>query len=281
MGGCQLTNLAFIHPRLLHTVILLDPVIQENTHDPRISTDTGHNPARASTFRRDIWPSRSIARSLFLKSPYYTGWDKRVFELWMKHGIRDTPTALYPDERNGTVTLATTRNQEVWTFLRERFLPGDGHDPAQREAYPDMDPNIPSIMAFYRPEPPRTLERLPELRPSVLYIFGGDSYLSTPSMIKEKMERTGVGQGGSGGVKAGRVKEVTLKGRGHLIAMEAVEDCADPIAEWLGKELGRWRKDQEAYKEWTKIPLRERQVVSEEWKKRIGGPFQRKPKAKM
>jgi hypothetical protein len=96
-----------------------------------------------------------------------------------------------------------------------------------------------------------------------------------------RMERTGTATGGSGGAARGRVKGIVIKGRGHLIPMEAVDQCATAIGDWTEKELQIWQRKQREYEEWTKLPLRERQEITEEWKKRIGGPLRGPPKSKM
>lgn len=277
MGANQLVNLALIHPRLFSTLILMEPVINEVTRPE--NSDSGRIGARLSTFRRDIWPSKAAAVANFKKQKYYQLWDPRVLDLWIEHGIRSTPTALYPDERGGAVTLSTTKHQEVWSFLRPMFSRKTGElDEAQREAYPDLDPSLnPEGMPFYRSEIPATFHRLKYLRPSVLYIFGEQSNMSTPALIAKKMARTGIATGGSGGAAKGRVQELTIKNRGHLVPMEEVDQCATAIGAWTGKELQRWGKQQREYEEWTKLPLRDRQEVTEEWKTKIGGPMQKPP----
>ncbi|EAQ82891.1 hypothetical protein CHGG_11067 [Chaetomium globosum CBS 148.51] len=132
MGGAQLTYLALCHPRLLHSLALLDPVIT--------TTHSGIGPAAASTNRRDIWDSRAAAAARFAKSPFYRAWDPRVLDLWVRHGLRALPTELYPyppgaartsptattPNPNATdppVTLTTTKHQELFTFLRPTYLP--------------------------------------------------------------------------------------------------------------------------------------------------------------
>ncbi len=279
MGSNQLVNLSLMHPRLFSTLVLMEPVIQEI--GTTLRGDSGRIPARLSTFRRDIWPSKAAAVASFKKQKYYQLWDPRVLELWIEYGIRPTPTTLYPDERDGVVTLSTTKHQEVRSFLRPMFSRRKGaRDEEQREAYPDLDPLInPEVMPFYRPEVPATFHRLKYLRPSVLYIFGETSEMSTPAEIAKKVARTGISIFGSGGAATGRVRELTIKGRGHLVPMEVVDECATAIGEWTGKELQRWKKQQREYEEWTKLPLRDRQEVTEEWKTKIGGPMQ-KPTAK-
>jgi pimeloyl-ACP methyl ester carboxylesterase len=270
-GGCALVNLAFMHPRLLSTLILLDPVIQD-TETPAAAG----LPTLQSTFRRDIWPSRAEAEAAFRKQKFYQSWDPRVFDRWCQFGIRETPTALYPNE-HGSVTLSTTKHQECFTFLRPSWpgMSADGLKIIDREKVPDIAITGPPKFPFYRPEPTATFRRLGELRPSVLYIFGGDSGMSSPPFRQLKMNVTGAGLGGSGGAKEGRVKEVVLKGIGHLVAMEASVQCADAAAPWLAQELEKFGATRKEYLDWTKKTIAEKTTLSQEWQKRIGG----KPKA--
>ena len=119
------------------------------------------------------------------------------------------------------------------------------------------------------------------LRPNVLFIFGGLSDVATPKMQKVLMEWTGVGIGGSGGVKEGAVSKHIFKNLGHLMPMEDPEGCSNVASAWLGKELKVWaEKEANFKKEWSAVSAREKMVVSEEWKERIGGPL-RPPGAKL
>lgn len=275
-GGAQLINLSYMHPRLLRTIVLLDPVIQAHASAP-----FGPSPAQASTFRRDVWPSRTEAEASFRKSKFYQTWDPRVLDLWCRYGIRSTPTALLPYVK-GSVTLSTTKHQECFTFLRPSWdaMSEDGKTIINRNLVPDMSLDSPTKFPMYRPEPPVLLGRLPTLRPSALYIFGDDSPMSTPEARKMKMDTTGTGVGGSGGAREGRVKELVLEGIGHLVAMEASVACADAAAVWLGDELKIYEEEQEKYVEWTKQTLVEKSTLSEEWQRRVGGPI-RPPKSKI
>ncbi|GAB1317463.1 hypothetical protein MFIFM68171_07673 [Madurella fahalii] len=262
MGGAQLTLLSLMHPRLFHTLILLDPVIQ--------TANAGIGPAVASTNRRDMWDSRSAAATKFAQSKFYQAWDPRVLNLWIQHGLRNLPTELYPSgspsSTDSRVTLTTTKHQELFTFLRPTYPRGPGYAIPDRGPLPDGDsPDYP----FYRPEPLHAFSRLPELRPSVLYVFGETSDLSTPEKRRAKMERTGTGVGGSGGAAAGRVKEVVLD-CGHLVAMERVPQCAEAITQFLGGEMARWREEQRAFLEGRKgRDRREVIMVDETWKREI------------
>ena len=78
--------------------------------------------------------------------------------------------------------------------------------------------------------------------------------------------------GGSGGAKEGKVKDVTLEGIGHLIPMIVPKVCAEKAGEWLAEELQRWRDEEERWTgKWQATGRRERQTLSEEYKKMIGG----------
>ena len=256
--------LSLSHPRLLRSLVLIDPVIQV----PSASV----SPATASTPRRDIWPSRDAAAEKFRATKFYQAWDPRVLDRWVQYGLRPVPTELYPaaqddatapDER---VTLTTSKHQELFTFIRPTYrgVPGEtftDRDPIADEEYPGWP--------FYRPEPIKVFRQLPELRPSVLYIFGSQSELSTPTLRREKMERTGTGFGGSGGAGAGRVSEVLLD-CGHLVAMERVTQCADAIAAHLAAEVARWRREKDEYEEyWRGKTRREQMTIDEQWAARV------------
>jgi pimeloyl-ACP methyl ester carboxylesterase len=195
-----------------------------------------------------------------------------VLDLWIQHGLRSVPTELYPSDSPSTdqrVTLTTTKHQELFTFLRPTYV---------SKELPDWDPEFgdPKQLKypFYRPEPLHAFKRLPELRPSVLYVFGETSDLSTPAERKAKMERTGAGAGGSGGAKKGKVKEVVLD-CGHLVAMERVAQCAEAAVGFLKGELELWRMEQQAFEEGRKGVGMEVRMVDERWKREI------KPKSKI
>lgn len=282
MGGAQLVNLAYMHPRLLRTLVLIDPVIQIYASVPE---HVGPSPARLSTFRRDVWPSREAAAKGFKASKFYQRWDSRVLDRWIKYGLRDMPTAIHPvgpdSDGSSQVTLTTPKHQEVFTFLRPNYE-ADGLDgkPVNRKERPDLNPEMPKMGNFYRSEGPAVFMRLGELRPTALYVFGSESDIGQPEGPDKKVPMTGIGPGGSGGEKEGKVKAITYQGVGHLIAMEAVDRLAEDSAAWIGKEVQAWREEQaELQRTWRSRPRLERQMVDELWKEKIGGPIVKsKPK---
>lgn len=274
-GGNALTNVALLNPRLLTSLVLLDPVISHFASIPGSKAADSANPARMSMYRRDVWPSREAAAASFRKSAFYKGWDERVLDRWIEFGLKDTAS--------GEVALATEKAQEVFTYLRPSWPAYDaqGKTLTHPEHAPDLDPSLNEkwpTYPFYRAEGPSTLERLPNVRPGVLYIFGALSNLSPANLQQEKVETTGVGTGGSGGAKAGRVRAVNSPEHGHLIPMEAPGVCAENAAGWIKEEVGRWWADERKYDEWTRKTGADKVAISDEFKSYMGKPS--KPSAR-
>ncbi|KAI8654491.1 AB hydrolase-1 domain-containing protein [Fusarium keratoplasticum] len=256
-GASILANVALIHPRLMTSLVLLDPVISRFT-----STPSSAGPAAASLNRRDVWPSREEAAKSFGQSPFYRTWDPRVLQRWIEHGLRNM-------SGTNAVTLTTTKHQEVFTYVRPSW---DAYDAEGREVIRpdlaiDLDPSLNEnwpTYPVYRPEGPRTLASLPALRPSVLYLFGGRSEISSVELREEKLALTGTGVGGSGGVKAGRVSSVVSEESGHLVPLEAPGLCARVAAEWMASELTRWLAEEREYEAWARRPAAEKTTMSDQ-----------------
>lgn len=269
-------HLSIIHPRLLSTLILMEPVIQK-------TPAAGPNAAFLATYRPDLWPSRAAAEAAFRKNKFFQSWDPRVLTKYLKYALREVPTALYPTPEAGgllvpvgAVTLATTKHQEAWSYVRPNFEPQaeTGHPTStDRLLSPDLDPKAEGRYLFHRAESVITLANLPFLRPSVLYIFGNQSPMSTMALQAEKMELTGAGLGGSGGARVGKVKKAVFTDHGHLVPCEQVTKCAELAAEWLGGQLKQIEADDDFYKRYqSRKSERDMMVVSKEWKKLVREP---------
>lgn len=240
--------------------MLLDPVIQ--------LPNAGILPAMLSTRRREIWPSRQAAAEKMKASPFFQSWDPRVLDSWIEHGLREVPTELFPAEGTSDtrVTLTTSKHQELFTFTRPLYR----NEPNER--FVDRDPTLQNEhpgYQFYRSEPAKVFNQLPELRPSTLYVFGETSEMSPPHEREAKMERTGVGVGGSGGCAAGRVQQKVLA-CGHLMAMQEVQQCAKAASEFLGPELERYHMETKAFSKFWKSQSREQQItIGPRWSEEI------------
>ncbi|GKZ93410.1 hypothetical protein AnigIFM59636_006481 [Aspergillus niger] len=274
MGGNIITNLAFLHPRLFTTILLVDPVIQLSP--PAMGFGTDPPGAPNYTLRRsDVWPSREAAVQANRK--FMHGWDPRCVELMAEHGFRELPTRLYPDveavkAKFGTnsnttpVTLTTTKHQDLLGQIRQNFSarnPTTGVIEIPRDTHADLDPAA-AFIPLYRPEPRSTFFRLPTLRPSCLWVVGGSTYLNLDEM-RLAIQRCGTGVGGSGGLSEGRVKEVTLPGLGHLMPFQEVKAVVDPCAAWLRQEMDRFRRVEREWEEAQKG--KSHLVVEENWYK--------------
>lgn len=81
-----------------------------------------------------------------------------------------------------------------------------------------------------------------------------------------------MGPGGSGGAAQGRAKEVVLEQTGHFPPMDSVTETAEAAAEWIADEMARWRAQEAEWRQaWGRKTRAERTMISEEWKRMIGG----------
>ncbi|KAL7951865.1 Alpha/beta hydrolase family domain-containing protein [Trichoderma barbatum] len=287
-GANALTNVALMHPRLFTGIVMLDPVIARFASPKTLpsSPETYASPASLSAYRRDVWPSRAAAAESLRSKAFYQSWDPRVLDLFIHYGLRAVPaSSTSPEDESKTpVRLTTTKHQEVFTFVRPVWPAIDpvSHLIIHPSRIPDHDfePGSPTHIPFYRSEGNNTATRLPHLRPPVLYIFGGKSNVSPPKLILEKLEITGTGVGGSGGVKAGRVKHITHPDGGHLIPLEEPVFCAKTAAEWTKTEMDRWQEEENEYEEWTKKPLEDKSTLDAEAMKRLALPNRKSDKTK-
>jgi pimeloyl-ACP methyl ester carboxylesterase len=206
-----------------------------------------------------------------------------VLKKWIKYGLRDTPTAVYPldNELHGKtdggdipVTLTTTRHQEVFNCARPVW--DHSGRSGSHLTHPDLDQAIPESYQFYRPEPARVFAQLAFLRPSVLYIYGSKSGMSFSALTADKLRNTGTAVGGSGGAARGRVKEIWLDQVGHLIPQEAPQRCAENVASWLRSELSRWHSEEKTLAaRFDRTTATEKAFSSDHWKELFASPGSR------
>ena len=269
-GGSIIVALSLMHPRLFSALVMIDPVL---TRKIKAGPLYGFGTMRASAGRRDLWPSRAEAERGVRRNKFYAAWDPRAVDRLVEFGFRACPTALYPERGGGgEVTLTSTKHMECFTYYRPTHLgprdPETGQRAFDRSLVPDATDDVDNYpnFPFYQPANPTTAMRLPELRPSVLWVAGEDSTVCPPETRKEKMELTGYGVGGSGGARAGRVKELVVEGTGHLVAMEKPGVVASNAAVFIRGEVARWRKEEEEYRQWAdSVEDRAKAVMDEEF----------------
>lgn len=265
-------KLSHMHPRLLHTVILMEPIIQNQLV-------TGPNAAMRTTFRPDLWPSRAEASSALTRSKFFSAFDPRALNAYTTYGLRETPTAVYPsqvhDGADTPVTLTTTKHQEAWSYMRSTFTPWTPDWNRELLLQPDLDPTESeevSKLVFHRTEIGEAMRNLPFVRPSVMWLFGAHSHINTPPLREEKVRVTGTGVGGNGGAERGRVKGVVINA-GHMVCMEKIAEVADECARWYAQEVDIWRKEEEFWKGYNSGKSeRDGLVLSKQWMEAVKQP---------
>ena len=273
MGGNQVINLALLHPRLLTTVIAIEPTINRSVKEMENTFNTFYGLAA----KKDIWDSREHAIAEARRNPLFKRFDERVFHLWGEYALRDLPTPLGDGKipsQSRPVTLMTTKHDEILTFARAAYPPERKPLSAlqpTKQSHPDLgsggDRNFDN--AFYRPESPMTFKQLPYLRPSCLYIYGSDSLMagSKPQARADKLEVTGTAVGGSGGVAAGAVADVVIEKAGHFLTFEKPGEIAENTGRWLGSVCRRWREEEHAAQlAWEQSDPKSKRVIDEDMK---------------
>jgi pimeloyl-ACP methyl ester carboxylesterase len=235
MGCAQLVHLSTIHPRLFHSLILIDPILQQ-------SHPSGPNAALFSSKRRDTWPSRALAESQIRANGFFANMDARCMQLFVTYALRDMP--------DGSVVLATPKTQEAWSYVRSNMFPLSPDTPEGRRRERLLNPDVvpfsePSRLVTTRPEMIIVCEELPHLRPSAFYVYGEYSHINFDEVREAQVNTTGTGRGGNGGVAEGGVKEHVLEDCGHLCVFEKPRAIAESVAEWLEKEVERWSEEKE------------------------------------
>jgi pimeloyl-ACP methyl ester carboxylesterase len=234
-GCAQLTHLSSIHPRLFHSLILIDPILQKS-HPP------GPNSALFSSKRRDVWPSRALAETQIRANPFFEGLDARCMNAFLAYALRDKP--------DGSVVLSTPKAQEAWSYVRCNMFDISPDTPEgrarERMLNPDVEPfSEPSRLVTMRPELVVACDELPHLRPNAFYVYGEYSFINFDDMREAQVSSTGTGRGGNGGVKEGAVKDLVLEDCGHLCVFEKPLEIAESVSMWLEKEVGRWKEESE------------------------------------
>lgn len=259
-------HLSYLHPRLFHSLAVIEPVIIDSS--PQGPT----NLAFPSSYRPDFWPSRDAAEAAVRKSKFFRSWDPRVLDKHLEYGLRPTPTTIYPGpEHAGGMTLTTTKHQEAWSFLRSNFDPvsTDPESRSERLRSPDLSPENRSHL-FHRPEPVITNQNISYVRPHVLYIFGENSNVNPAEGRDDKIRRTGVGVGGSGGAEVGQVESITFRDGQHMLPLEKTQEVAQILATWLKKQLESFHEVEDWYKtNQSEKSDREMLVLSKTWMKHV------------
>lgn len=262
-------QLSLFHPRLFYGLALIEPVIQQNP-------PSGPNAAFLASYRSDWWPSRDAAAESFRKNSFFKAWDPRALNKYVLHNLRKTPTAIYPSTASGdstsstpcgAVTLTTTKHQEAWTYARSNFTlqSNDVNDLQERLLSPDVDHNGRKYV-FNRAECIQAFQGLPQLRPSILWIFGSQSPINSPALQAEKMALSGTGVGGSGGERVGKVEKEVVQGTGHMLPFEKVGECASRLARWVNQQMDSFEADELFYRGYdSKKSECSRLVFSKDW----------------
>ncbi|KAI0037033.1 Alpha/beta hydrolase fold-1 [Vararia minispora EC-137] len=123
MGAIAIVLATTWHPFVRwHSAILVEPMFVWPGCYERVNRIL----VESAPKRRDIWPDKETAHKQFLQR--FKSWDPRVIELYVRYGLRDLPSKLYPDQTG--VTLKCNKRSEAETYkdahgrmTAQRYLP--------------------------------------------------------------------------------------------------------------------------------------------------------------
>lgn len=254
MGAAQILSLSSLHPRLLHSIALLDPLIWPSAPNPSASASR----LKSTALRRDRFPDLHTATSKLESHPFFAAWDPRARSRYLQYAFRPAGEG---------VTLRTPKAQETFMAFRPTLdggIPPPEH-PHARRYLPDADPGAELPGApFVALEPRKAWMLLPGVRPRVLFVHGEGSVDQTAEVVEMQVRATGIGPGGNGGREVGAVRNVRVDG-GHFMCMLNPRGVAEVLGGWLRGEMEGWREERGRWeREWVGMGIEEKQGMSQE-----------------
>lgn len=128
-------NLSIMHPRLMSTLILYEPVMMTSG-----SRNSEPNSALPSTMQRELWDSRVKAESYFRKVLRREIHESSSFTWSLAWEIFLQPYKSSPDIPTTAVTLTTSKHQEAWNYTQCSFKPKEAE--LDRLLLPDWDKEL-------------------------------------------------------------------------------------------------------------------------------------------
>lgn len=259
MGGTQAMACAHYHPRLFEAMVMIDPSMTLR------QAPTLHAMLEFSLARPDTFKTREKAEKYVLESPFFKAWDKTVRQRYIDTAFHDGPTVL--NGESGVLKPITSAHQEVRTLTR----PNLNHvgvaapvDHKQRYTHPDVHKESPLTGPFYNSATRQGYFFLGTLRPPALFVLGKGSKICPPDELEHRTKYTGTKAGGSGGVAAGNVESVSIKG-GHFLPMTNVKGTSEVTASFIAKRLGIWKETEAEFQQrWAAQSMAQRQRIQPE-----------------
>lgn len=281
MGCNQFVYLSHWHPRLFNSMAFIEPGL-----DAEYGKGIVFPWIWQALKRKDEWSTREEAEMNLVKSHVAAGWDNRTISRLKKYGVYRVADGSKEEWRS------TTPGVQIAALVL-RFNPhgigkksGETTDLTleERESIPDLDPAAPDLGPFYRFELQGAWDLLPNVRPWILYVNGGNSpFFGRPSTRDERAKITGTGVGGNGGIKLGAVEQVIIKNGEHTMVFDnQMGEVAESVAQWLSKEAKRWDEGgKKALDAWKAKSLSEKQSVPKAYEEALLQQVKRSKKEKL
>ncbi len=235
MGCNQLVYLSHWHPRLFQGLVCVESGCDKEYGKGIIL------PWVMLHLRRKVdFDTREEAAKELVMAHQAEGWDVRAKGRLMRYGV-------YEEEGRWRSTTPKDQIAALVCRFNAKQLGARGiasMTMTEREEIPDIDPHAWNPGSFYQSALKESWDLLPHVRPWVLYVNGGRSpFFGRPQTRDERARITGIGVGGSGGMKLGAVEQVVVKDGEHTMVFEKqIGEVAAHITGWLGKDVRRWQQ---------------------------------------
>lgn len=264
MGSVVMVKLADIHPRLFHSVALLDPWIWTHYN---ASPQPPHNTIKQILFKKDTFASAEIATKNLRNHEFFKNWDPRSLQIYLDHRLRPTPTLLHHGQQNirgapsnnsneqastTHFTLRTPKEMEAVTLFRPNpyaLNANSNSTRVERLAMPYVNYGSPLKAPVSNPNTKDVVTHLQTLRPRCLFLYGTKSPVNSlrdgADVDRQRnLDITGRGSGGSGGVPLGCVAEDWIEGA-HAFPLENPTDLGKRLATWVDQEANIWQLERQ------------------------------------
>ena len=119
-GGSSILMASAERPDLFERIVLVDPVIlpPDWARAASAANPPGNAFAEGARKRRQVWPSRQVARAKWLEKELFAGWDSRALDLYLAEGLADRPDGQVELKCSGeieAVIFEATGSFDLWS----------------------------------------------------------------------------------------------------------------------------------------------------------------------
>ncbi|KAJ2509108.1 hypothetical protein GGI11_005949 [Coemansia sp. RSA 2049] len=203
-GASSLLLAEIMAPLTFSALIITDPVL--------FTEPNGNDKVREMTMRRrSAWPDLDAVIKYFVPHPFFGSWDKRILDLYIKHGLE-------------TVAKTITTTTVAADGAAAPSAPGSQRKQLVLKCRPANEGAV--YAGSYRASP-HAAHNLWRIQCPTAFLTGEESQLAAPSHIRRLIK------------PMPDVQHVVMNDAGHLLVLENPDQTADHYAAFLDSFVPR------------------------------------------